>query len=138
MLTGRPASAAPRAWSPEPGILVAPKTLLSACDDDPVLLGKLIRIFQDNVPGSLARVQEAIARQDPAGLRESAHQLPGLLSTFSPEAAQAAARLEAMGAGGELGEASSAFENLADMIGRLRPILENLPIDELRHRSRRP
>ena len=62
----------------------------------------------------------------------------GLLSTFSPEAAQAAALLEAMGAGGELGDAASAFETLADMIGRLGPFLEDLPIDELRRHSRRP
>ena len=132
VLAGRPASEAPPASSPEPGILVDPDTLLAACDDDPVLLDKLIRIFQNNLPGSLARVQEAIARQDPAHLRESAHQLRGLLSTFSPEAAQAAARLEAMGAGGELGDAASTFETLAELIERLGSLLENLPIDELR------
>ena len=136
VLAGRPASEAPLASSTEPGILVDPDTLLAACDDDPVLLGKLIRVFQSNVPGSLARVQEAITRQDPAQLRESAHQLRGLLSTFSPEAAQAAALLEAMGAGGELGDAASAFETLADLIERLGPLLENLPIDELRRHSR--
>jgi hypothetical protein len=42
-----------------------------------------------------------------------------------------------MGAGGELGEAASAFEALADMVGRLGPLLEGLPIEELRRRSRR-
>src|SRR5207302_5007062 len=42
VLAGRPASQAPRAWSPEPGFLVAPETMLAACDDDPVLLDKLI------------------------------------------------------------------------------------------------
>ena len=81
-------------------------------------------------------MQEAITRQDPAQLRESAHQLRGLLSTFSPKAAQAAALLEAMGAGGELGDAASTFETLAELIERLGPLLENLPIDELRRRSR--
>ncbi len=137
VLAGRPASEPPPASSTEPGILVDPDTLLAACDDDPVLLGKLIGVFRNNAPGSLARVQEAIARQDPAQLRESAHQLRGLLSTFSTEAAQAAALLEAMGAGGELGDAASGFETLAELIERLRSLLENLPIDELRRRSRR-
>jgi HPt (histidine-containing phosphotransfer) domain-containing protein len=102
-----------------------------------VLLVKLIGIFRNNLPGSLDRVQEAIARQDLVHLRESAHQLRGLLSTFSPEAAEAAARLEAMGAGGELDDAGSTFETLADMIRQMAPLLENLPIDELRSRSRR-
>src|SRR4029077_7826189 len=32
-LAGRPASEAPLASSPEPGILVDPETLLAACDD---------------------------------------------------------------------------------------------------------
>ena len=137
VLAGRQASDAPLASSTESEVLVDPKTLLAACDDDPVLLGKLIRIFQNSMPSSLARVQKAVARQDATQLRESAHQLRGLLSTFSTEAAQAAALLEAMGAGGELGEAASTLETLADMIERLGPLLENLPIDELRRHSRR-
>ena len=103
-----------------------------------MLLDKLISIFQNSMPGLLARVQEAIARQDAAQLRESAHQLRGLLSPFSPEAAQAAALLEAMGAGGVLGDAASGFETLAELIERLRSLLENLPIDELRRHARRP
>ena len=137
-LAGRPASAAPGASSSEPGGVIDASTLLAACDDDPVLLGKLIRLYRDNVPGSLARVQEAIARRDPAELRGSSHQLRGLLATFSSEAARAAARLEAMGVGGELGEAASVFEALAEMIGRLGPLLDDLPIDDLRRQSRRP
>ncbi len=135
---GRTPSDLALAVSTEPGILVDPVTLLAACDNDPVLLDHLIHIFRNNAPGSLARVQEAITRQDPARLRESAHQLRGLLSTFSPKAAQDAALLEAMGAGGELGDAASCFKTLADLIERLWPLLENLPIDELRRRSRRP
>ena len=50
VLAGRPASEAPSASSTEPGTLIDPDTLLAACDDDPVLLDKLIRIFQSNVP----------------------------------------------------------------------------------------
>ena len=138
VLAGRPASEPPPESSTEPGILVDPDTLLAACDDDPVLLDKLISIFQNRMPGLLARVQEAIARQDAAQLRESAHRLRGLLSAFSPQAAQAAALLEAMGAGGVLGDAASGFETLAELIERLRSLLENLPIDELRRHARRP
>ena len=137
-VAGRPASKAPLAASTEPGTVIDADTLLGACDDDPVLLGKLVGVFQSNVPGSLARVQEAITRQDPPQLRELAHQLRGLLATFSSEAAQVAALLEAMGARGELGDAASAFEILADMVERLGSLLENLPIDELRRHSRHP
>jgi two-component system, sensor histidine kinase and response regulator len=138
VLAGRRGSAPPGLSPPEHEDIVDPDTLLAACDDDPVLLDKLIRIFQSNVPGSLSRVEQAIARQDPAQLRESAHQLRGLIATFSPKAAQAASRLEAMGAGGELGDAAPLLETLNELIQRLGPLLENLPIDELRRRRRRP
>jgi two-component system, sensor histidine kinase and response regulator len=138
VLAGRPGSGPPGPSPPEHEDIVDPDTLLAACDNDPVLLGKLIRVFLSNVPGSLSRVERAIARQDPAQLRESAHQLRGLISTFSPKAAQAASELEAMGAGGELGEAASTLRPLANLIERLGPILENLPIDELRRAARRP
>jgi two-component system, sensor histidine kinase and response regulator len=133
VLAGRAGSESPPAASAGPGTLIDAETLLAACDDDPVLLGKLIGIFRNNAPGSLARVQEAIARQDPARLRESAHRLRGLLSTFSSEAAQAAARLEAMGAGGQLDEAAATLDGLAEMVARLGPQLEELSTERLRH-----
>jgi two-component system, sensor histidine kinase and response regulator len=138
VMAGGHASETPLASSTDPRTVVDPDTLLAACDDDPMLLGKLIHVFQNNISGSLARVQEAITGHDPAQLRESAHQLRGLLSTFSAKADQTAALLEAMGAGGEFGDAASTFETLADMIGLLGQLLENLQIDELRRRSRRP
>src|SRR5262249_37099604 len=75
VVAGRPVSEAPLAASAESGTVIDADTLLAACDDDPVLLEKLIRVFRSNAPGSLARVQEGIARQDPAQLRESAHRL---------------------------------------------------------------
>ncbi len=129
-VAGRPASEAPLAASTEPGTLIDADTLLGACDDDPVLLGKLIRVFQSNVPGSLARVQEAITRQDPAQLRESAHELRGLLSTFSATAAEAAARLETMGADGQLDEAASTLDGLSELVVRLSPLLDDLSIEQ--------
>jgi CheY-like chemotaxis protein/HPt (histidine-containing phosphotransfer) domain-containing protein len=138
VLAGRPASEAPLAAPTEPEMLVDPATLLAACDDDPVLLDNLVRIFHSSISGSLARVHDAITRQDPAQLRKSAHQLCGLVSTFSPRAAQFTVLLEAMGTTGEIGDAASTFETLADLIERLGPLLENLPIDELRRRSGRP
>jgi two-component system, sensor histidine kinase and response regulator len=98
----------------------------------------LIHDFVDNIAGALARVQAAIARQDPAHLREAAHQLRGLLSMFSPEAAKAAARLEAIGDGYELGDAASTFGTLVDMIARLQPLLADLEFDDLSRRSQRP
>jgi CheY-like chemotaxis protein/HPt (histidine-containing phosphotransfer) domain-containing protein len=133
VLAGRPAPESPLAAAAESETVLDAGTLRAACDDDPVLLEKLIRVFRDNAPGSLARVREAIARRDPDHLREAAHRLRGLLSTFSATAAEAAARLEAMGAGGGLDEAAATLDGLAERVGRLGSVLEGLSIEQLRH-----
>jgi hypothetical protein len=63
--------------------------------------------------------------------------LCGLLSIFSPKAAQAAALLEAMGADGELGDATFSVEALTTLIDSLGARLESLEIEDLRRWSKR-
>jgi hypothetical protein len=65
-------------------------------------------------------------------LREAAHELRGLLATFSARAAAEAARLETMGAGGQLDDAASNLDGLTEMVARLGPQLEQLSIEQLR------
>jgi two-component system, sensor histidine kinase and response regulator len=123
---------------PAPGqteALLAPATLLAACADDATLLRELIQVFQANAPGALARVREAIQGRDAPRLREAAHRLRGLISTFSATAAEAAARLEMMGAGGQLDEAASTLDGLTEMVERLGSQLEELSIEQLRHQA---
>jgi hypothetical protein len=40
-----------------------------------------------------------------------------------------------MGAGGQLDEAASTLDGLAEMVGRLGPLLEELTIEQLRHQA---
>jgi hypothetical protein len=68
-------------------------------------------------------------------LRETAHGLRGMLSTFSAMAAAEAARLETMGASGQLDDAASTLDVLAEMVERLGPQLEGLSIERLRHQA---
>jgi hypothetical protein len=68
-------------------------------------------------------------------LRDAAHQLRGLLSTFSATAARATLELEEMGASGRLDAASSTLEGLAELVGRLGSLLEGLSIEQLRHHA---
>ena len=68
-------------------------------------------------------------------MREAAHELRGLLSTFSAMAAAEAARLETMGAGGQLDDAASTLDGLTEMVERLGPQLEELSIEQLRHQA---
>ena len=117
--------AGPPAAEPEPparGLpetLLDPNTLLAACDNDPTLLRELIQVFQADTPDSLARVCNAVDQQDASRLREAAHELRGLLSTFSAVAAAKAARLETMAAGGQLDAAASTLDIVAEMVERL-------------------
>ena len=135
VLAGRPAAETVPPARGRTEALLDPATLLAACDDDPTLLRKLVRIFRADTPGALARVRDAVDEQDASRLREAAHKLRGSLSTFSATAAAEAARLEAMGAGGQLDEAASALDGLAEMVGRLGPLLEGLSIEQLRHQA---
>jgi HPt (histidine-containing phosphotransfer) domain-containing protein len=135
VLAGLPAAEPEPPARGRPETLLDPATLLAACDDDPTLLGELIQVFRANTPGALARVREAVQGGDAPRLREAAHRLRGLLSTFSATAAEAAARLETMGAGGQLDDAAATLDDLAEMVGRLGPQLEGLSIEQLRHQA---
>jgi two-component system sensor histidine kinase/response regulator len=135
VLAGRPAAEpAPPALGRLESLLDA-ATLLAACDDDPTLLRELIQVFRADSPGAMARVRDAALQQDASRLREAAHELRGLLSTFSAMAAAEAARLETMGAGGQLNDAASTVDGLIEMVGRLGPQLEELSIEQLRHQA---
>jgi PAS domain S-box-containing protein len=131
VLAGRPAAKPVPPGRGRPESLLDPVTLRAACDDDATLLLELIQVFQADTPGALARVRDAVDQQDASRLREAAHALRGLLSTFSATAAAEAARLETMGAGGQLDDAASTLDGLAEMVDRLGPLLEELSIDQL-------
>ena len=87
VLAGRPAAEPVPPARGRPETLLDPATLRAACDDDATLLRELIQVFQADTPGALARVRDAVEQRDAARLREAAHELRGLLSTFSATAA---------------------------------------------------
>jgi two-component system sensor histidine kinase/response regulator len=65
-------------------------------------------------------------------LDEAAHHLRGILSTFSAPAAEATLRLEEAAALGRFDGVDSLVGNVAEMVGRLVPMLEELRVDRLR------
>jgi PAS domain S-box-containing protein len=101
-----PGEEAPRPDEPDagaPGGLLDPAALLAACDGDAELLRKMCRHFQAFVPGRLAEAGEALRGRDAPRLREEAHKLGGMVSTFSATAAEAAALLGRLGGEGKIG-----------------------------------
>ena len=73
--------------------LLDPAALLAACDGDAELLRKMCRHFQTFVPGRLAELSEALRDRNALHLREAAHKLGAMVSSFSSIAAEAAALL---------------------------------------------
>jgi PAS domain S-box-containing protein len=129
----------PRPGEPDagaPGGLLDPAVLLAACDGDAELLRKMCRHFLTFVPGRLAEVSEALRDRDAPRLREAAHKLGGMVSSFSATAAEAAALLGRLGSQGKIEEAMQTYSLLTEIVGGLISALDTLSVEQLRRRRR--
>jgi signal transduction histidine kinase/CheY-like chemotaxis protein/HPt (histidine-containing phosphotransfer) domain-containing protein len=115
--------------------LLDPVALLAACDGDAELLRKMCRHFQTFVPGRLAEVSEALHDRNTVRLREAAHKLGGMVSSFSATAAEAAALLGQLGSQGKIEEAAQTYSRLTEIVGQLIAVLETLSVEQLRRRQ---
>lgn len=59
---------------------IDPKVLLAACGGDEVILGKLSRLLQRQLPVELETANAMFQKGDLAALRESAHKLHGMIT----------------------------------------------------------
>jgi PAS domain S-box-containing protein len=115
-----------------PSGLLDPVALLAACDADAELLRKMCRHFQSLVPSRLAEVREALRDRNAPRLREAAHKLGGMVSSFSATAAEAAALLERLGGEGRIEEATQTYSQLTEIVGKLISVLDTLSVEQLR------
>jgi two-component system, sensor histidine kinase and response regulator len=118
-----------------PAGFLDPAALLAACDGDDELLRKMCRHFRTFVPGRLVEVTEALRDGDTSRLREAAHKLGGMVSSFSATAAEAAALLGRLGDEGKIEEAIQAHSRLAEIAERLNSVLDTLSVEQLRRRD---
>jgi HPt (histidine-containing phosphotransfer) domain-containing protein len=118
--------------------LLDPGVLLSACGGDAALLEKMIRSLRAHLPGHLAEVRTALARGSAAQLRQAAHKFGGLVSAFSPAAAEMAQALEKKGVANALDGAEPILAALIETMERLGPCLERLSVEELQRRAKGP
>jgi CheY-like chemotaxis protein/HPt (histidine-containing phosphotransfer) domain-containing protein len=112
--------------------LLDPAALLAACDSDAQLLRKMCRHFQTFAPDSLAEVSEALRNRDSARLREAAHKLGGMVSSFSATAAEAVALLGRLGSEGKIEEAIQTHARLTEIVDWLISVLDTLSVEQLR------
>jgi CheY-like chemotaxis protein/HPt (histidine-containing phosphotransfer) domain-containing protein len=100
---------------------------LSHVDGDIALLREMVELFLADYPQQMAKLEEAIARDDSQTLMRAAHSLKGMVGIFAAKATyEAALRLEIMGQNGELVHARTAFAALADEMTRLVGVLAPL------------
>jgi PAS domain S-box-containing protein len=101
--------------------------LLNRLRNNPVLLGKMAKVFLDVCPQWLIEMRTAIREGDARQLQETAHTLEGSVGNFDAAAAVAAARrLETMGRANDLTEAEAAFKVLEAALEALQAALGQL------------
>jgi PAS domain S-box-containing protein len=118
--------------------LLDPAALLAACDGDAELLRKMCGHFRTFAPGRLAEVSEALRDRNALRLREAAHKLGGMLSSFSATAAEAAALLGRLGNEGRIEEAIETYSGLVGIVERLISVVDTLSVGQLRRRPEGP
>jgi CheY-like chemotaxis protein len=118
----------------EAGLLDA-AALLAACDGDDGLLRKMCEHFQTLVPARMAEVSEALRDRNGARLREAAHKLGGMASSFSAAIAEDVALLGRLGSEGQFEQATTIYHGLTEMVGRLRSLLDTLSVEHLRRQE---
>jgi PAS domain S-box-containing protein len=115
-----------------------PAALLAACDGDTELLRKMCRHFQTFMPDRLTEVSEALRDRNTTRLREAAHKLGGIVSSFSATAAESAARLERLGSEGKIEEAVQTHSRLLELVDGLSSLLDSLSVEQLQQWRDRP
>jgi two-component system, sensor histidine kinase and response regulator len=115
--------------------LINAAVLLAACGDDADGLRRMCEGFRDYVPSQVAAVVDALRTRDAPRLRELAHKLSGLLSTFSTVAGAVASELEDEAAGGRLEECRPLLEQLEAIVRELLHHVDGLSIETLRHQA---
>jgi len=78
----------------EPHIELNAATILATCGGDEALLTKMCQTFCSRMPEHLAALDQALETQDTRSVREIAHKMRGMLTTFSKDAGNVASKLE--------------------------------------------
>jgi two-component system sensor histidine kinase/response regulator len=115
--------------------LVAPNVLLAACGGDATILENLCRVFKAGLPDLVAAVRDSLHDGDAVRLREVAHNLFGMIGTFSTQAGQLASELEDLAAQGQLEPARPLVEELGSIAERLPQLLRGVSPESLREQA---
>jgi CheY-like chemotaxis protein len=115
-------------------LVLDPATLLSACDGDAGLLERMVAVFRISAPDQLERVAEALRERNSGALRAAAHRLCGLVSAFSPLAADLCRQLEQV-EDRHCDSAIAQFSSLQEVVRDLIGLLDNVTLEALRRQA---
>jgi two-component system sensor histidine kinase/response regulator len=107
------------------------QVILAACGGDAAILEKISQTFRARLPNHLQVMQDALREGDAPRLREAAHKLCGMVSTFSSEAGGMASELEDRAAQGEMEASRRLAEQLAAVARDLVSQVEKLSLNAL-------
>lgn len=106
------------------------ETALAQLDGDRELFNEMIALFLEEYPQSLAKMNQAIAENDPQSLTYSANVLRGALSHFYAIGAMALAlQLEQFGRKGDLSQVAPLFTQLENLLPRVASALVNAQVN---------
>jgi two-component system sensor histidine kinase/response regulator len=101
--------------------------LLERLDGDRVFLVELTELFRTDYPRQVRAIHEAIQHNDASGVKQASHALKGALSNLAAaEAREVAAKLERLGASGDLGAARTSLHQLEKELTRTMESLDAL------------
>jgi len=115
---------------PEEGLIEA-RVLLAACGEDRGILDTIVRALQARLPGQIAAVERAFVQGDVRQLRETAHELSGLVSAFSSVMGGLSSELEEAAARGSM-EVSALVEKLSALAPALAREAGEVSVDGLK------
>ncbi|HEY2525522.1 MAG TPA: Hpt domain-containing protein [Candidatus Binataceae bacterium] len=107
------------------GVPIDEKTIQELREEGGDLLSDLVQMFIDEVPGQLAILNAALAKEDAGAVRLTAHTLKGTAANFGASLMQAlASALEMKGRDGSFEGAAALLVQLQAECERVRAALE--------------
>jgi len=99
---------------------------LEIAGGDTAFLKEIAELFLENLPGYVARIREAISREDAVALEGAAHNLKGAVGNFGAKRAyDAAYRLEAIGKKNVMAEADRLMKKLMEELSSLENAIKS-------------
>jgi HPt (histidine-containing phosphotransfer) domain-containing protein len=99
---------------------------LEIAGGDTAFLKEIAELFLENLPGYVARIREAISREDAVALEGAAHNLKGAVGNFGAKRAyDAAYRLEAIGKKNVMAEADRLMKRLMEELSSLENAIKS-------------